>query len=76
VFDVRSHGQSRICKNLGHAGADPRQSILAEASVDDEDVICAAVDVAGGHAVSPNGLVTEIPDAPVRTVPEARYGGA
>ena len=76
VFDVRSHGQSRICKNLGHAGVDPRQSILAEASVDEEDVICATVDVIGPSAASPDGLVTELPDIPVRTATEARYGGA
>ena len=76
VFDVRSHGQSRICKNLGHAGGDPRQSILAEASVDGEDVICATVDVIGPSAVSPNGLVTELPDIPAHTATEARYGGA
>lgn len=75
VFDVRSHGQSRICKNLGHVGGDPRQSLLAEASVDEEDVICATVDVIGGEA-SPNGLVTEIPDSATRTIAEARYGGA
>jgi predicted amidohydrolase len=76
VFDVRSHGQSRICKNLGHAGIDPRQSLLAEASVDEEDVICATVDVVGGSAGNPSGHVVEVPDYVSRTIAEARYGGA
>ncbi len=76
VFDVRSHGQSRICKNLGQAGIDPRLSLLAEASVDEEDVICATVDVIGGSAGNPSGQVVEVPDYVSRTIAEARYGGA
>ena len=75
VFDVASHGQSRICQNLGRPGGDPRQSILAEALVDEEDVICATVDVAGAGGVSPNGQVLEALDLPARTITEARYGG-
>ena len=47
VFDVRSHGQSRICRNLMTPGADPRDSILAEAAVDEEDIIFATVEVSG-----------------------------
>ena len=74
VFDVRSHGQSRICKNLGHAGVDPRQSILAEASVDEEDVICATVDVIGPSGISPNGQAAEMPDLPARAIAETRHG--
>jgi predicted amidohydrolase len=76
VFDVRSHGQSRICKNLGPADSDPRKAIIAEASVDEEDVICATVDVAGEGGVSPNGRLAEIPDISERMSKEPRYGGA
>jgi len=47
VFDVQSHGQSRICRNLGQPGADGQASLLAEAAVDEEDVIYATVDVSG-----------------------------
>ncbi|HYM14898.1 MAG TPA: hypothetical protein VEZ14_05015, partial [Dehalococcoidia bacterium] len=75
VFDVSSHGQSRICRNLGRAGADPRQSILAEAVAGKEDVICATVDVAGPSAMSSNGLMAGIPAVAPRIVTEAPYGG-
>jgi predicted amidohydrolase len=62
VFDVRSHGQSRICRNIGAATADLRRSLLAEAPVDEEAVICATVDVQGGaggnhHAPAPEQLL-------------------
>jgi predicted amidohydrolase len=49
VFDVQSHGQSRICQNIGSADH-PGRSLLAEARVDEEDVICATVSV---HAEPP-----------------------
>jgi len=52
VFDVRSHGQSRICRNLGRADADPHQAILAEASVDEEDVIYTTVEMTGPYAMN------------------------
>ncbi len=76
VFDVSSHGQSRICKNLGHVGGDQRRSLLAEASVDEEDVICATVDVIGRGEAHPNDWVIEVPDLSARPVLDARYGGA
>jgi predicted amidohydrolase len=44
VFDVRSHGQSRICHNIGATDRFER-ALLAEAAVDEEDVIYATVDV-------------------------------
>jgi predicted amidohydrolase len=52
VFDVRSHGQSRICRNLMTPGADPRDSILAEAAVDEEDIIFATVEVSGHYGTN------------------------
>jgi predicted amidohydrolase len=55
VFDVRSHGQSRICRNLGRTDADPHDSLLAQARVDEEDVICATVDVAGPFSANGTG---------------------
>lgn len=61
VFDVRSHGQSRICQNIG--GGDPRSSLLAEACVDEEDVIYATVEV--GQYTSPNGRIYDEADEPV-----------
>lgn len=75
VYDVRSHGQSRICRNLGEPGADPRKSLLAEASVDQEDIIYATVEVSGptgqnGHTVPNNPLGYE--GRPM----EVPYGGA
>lgn len=75
VYDVRSHGQSRICRNLGDLGGDPRKAILAEASVDEEDVIYATVEVSGptgqnGHSLppSPRGFEGHPMEVP--------YGGA
>jgi predicted amidohydrolase len=54
VFDVQSHGQSRICQNIDGRG-DLRRSLLAEASVDTEDIIYASVSV---HATpSQNGFI-------------------
>ena len=47
VFDVRSHGQSRICRNIGAPAPDLRRSLLAEAPVDEEAVICATVEALG-----------------------------
>ncbi len=67
IFDVRSHGQSMICRNLGRADADPHQSLLARASVDTEEIIYATVDVMGpfgpnGRAVLPELAVPpEVP---------------
>jgi predicted amidohydrolase len=58
VFDVRSHGQSRICQNVGSPTADPHRALLAEAGVDTEDVIYATVDVQGNEA-SRNGYETK-----------------
>jgi predicted amidohydrolase len=55
VFDVRSHGQSRISQNIG-SSADRRRAILAEADVDNEEIICATVSVHG--APSRNGYIT------------------
>jgi predicted amidohydrolase len=60
VFDVRSHGQSRICQNIAWPGIDPRETLLAEAAVDQEDIIHVTVDVRGpigtnGHG-SPHDL--------------------
>ena len=52
VFDVRSHGQSRICQNLGRVDADPHKAILAEACVDEEDVVYATVDMIGPYAMN------------------------
>jgi hypothetical protein len=52
VFDVRSHGQSRICRNLGHVDADPHDAVLAEARVDEEDVIYATVEMTGPYAMN------------------------
>jgi len=49
VFDVQSHGQSRICQNI-NATTDPRRALLAEARVDEEDIIYATVSV---HAEPP-----------------------
>ena len=52
VFDVRSHGQSRICRNIGASPPDLRRSLLAEAPIDEEAVICATVDVQGTAATN------------------------
>jgi hypothetical protein len=55
VFDVRSHGQSRISQNLGLATDslhELRRSLLAEACIDEEDVITATVDVQGAERMS------------------------
>lgn len=72
VFDVRSHGQSRICMNIN--ASDPRRALLAEASVDEEDVICATVEVRGQP--SPNGFVAD-PFATFDETPkEQARGGA
>jgi len=73
IFDVRSHGQSRICRNLGSAQADPHDSLLAEACVDGEDVIYATVDVAGPHSL--DGRPME--GAPrIEDLAEGQYGSA
>jgi predicted amidohydrolase len=62
VFDVRSHGQSRICRNLGLDLPELRRSLLAEAPVDEEAVIYATVDlpdrapVNHRHAAGPEEL--------------------
>jgi len=77
VFDISSHGQSRICRNLGRADSDPHEAIIAEAVVDDEDVICATVDVIGEGDPNPKGrIITEIPEISPRMSKEPRYGGA
>jgi predicted amidohydrolase len=80
VFDVRSFGQSRICQNLGDAACDPHASLLAEAHVNEEDVICATVDVASADASHANGAITRgigaIADIMPRMVAEAHYGSA
>ena len=76
VFDVRSHGQSRICENLSLTSGEARRSLLAEAVVDEEDIICAVVDIAGPGAANPNGHLIEMPDLPPRSMMEERYGGA
>lgn len=55
MFDVRSHGQSRICRNLGRADADPHDALLAEALVDEEDIIYVTVDVAGPFGLNGAG---------------------
>jgi predicted amidohydrolase len=70
VFDIRSHGQSRICRNLGRIDADPHDSLLAEASVDEEDIIYATVDVAGPF--SSNGAGPLPP--PIDELAEGMYG--
>lgn len=62
VFDVRSHGQSRICRNLGRADADPHASLLAQARVDEEDVIYATVDLKGPFGE--NGRASGVPLEP------------
>ena len=71
IFDVRSHGQSRICRNLGSAQADPHDSLLAEACVDEEDVIYATVDVAGPHSL--DGRPVEHPPR-IEDLAEGQYG--
>ncbi len=73
VFDVRSHGQSRICRNLGRADADPHDAILAEASIDEEDVICATVDVAGPFG-SLNGRAPALLSPTMEELAEEQYG--
>ncbi len=45
VFDVRSHGQSRISRNIGVGIPDLRDALLAEAPVDEEAVIHATVEM-------------------------------
>ncbi len=62
VFDVRSHGQSRICQNIDATG-DFGRTLLAEASVDEEDVIYATVEV--GMHTSPNGRLYDEADEPI-----------
>lgn len=80
VFDVRSHGQSRICRNLGDLAVDPRSSLLAEARVDEEDIIAATVDVASADRATANGYISRgigaIADIMPRMVAEAHYGSA
>jgi predicted amidohydrolase len=67
VFDVQSHGQSRICRNLGRPGVDPRDGILAEAAVDEEDVIYATVDVHGPFGQNGRGESTHVLDLPAQS---------
>lgn len=45
VFDVQSHGQSRISRNIGVDVSDLRTALLAEAPVDEEAVIHATVEL-------------------------------
>ncbi len=67
VFDVAAHGQAMICRNLGRANADPHRSLLAQAAVDEEDVIYATVEVEGPFR--PSAPPTE---SPADTPTEAR----
>jgi predicted amidohydrolase len=82
VFDIQSHGQSMICRNLGRADADPRTSLLAQASVDQEEVIYATVDVMSAFTANGRAYLPEL-KAPSPTPlleeasePEAGRGGA
>ena len=52
VFDVSSHGQSNICHNLGRVDVDPHLALLAQASVDEEDVLCATVETRGAFGTN------------------------
>ncbi|MBI5290173.1 MAG: carbon-nitrogen hydrolase family protein [Chloroflexi bacterium] len=62
VFDVKSHGQSRICRNLSRPGADPHESLLAEAAVDEEDIIYATVEVRGHIGTNGHNATSELLD--------------
>ena len=78
VFDVRSHGQSRICRNLGRVDADPHAAILAEAPMDEEAVIAATVEMTGPFGM--NGRAPAPPpeqfEAMRSVVREGQHGDA
>jgi predicted amidohydrolase len=76
VFDVRSHGQSRICRNLGKVGADPHKSLLAEASVDEEDIIYATVEIAAPYGMNGRGAIPTAFEPELQDMVEEPYGGA